>query len=533
MRKIITTLITLFVLTNTIYAQESAVQESASKEIKEAIANKFTDWLKKSDFETNIEYEKRVKTKSEEELKKITEIAIKEIKSIYMSEILCYSDNYNAENSTFQIELSPSLNYEYNRKNYSNCYTKLSQFLFLKVNPRIAEEISRDYINEATIIPLDVEINENDEWKITKAYILFGEEWQGNYDLDSNLKLINTENKIKELDLKTIIKIKNSPNDEYLYYTKWDIKTQPNFTPSQSKPIAFSLEDLNITLPATLISSSSSAVTKSEEPDLDSKMIQTTNRNPNAVAVVIGNKEYENTKKVSYATNDAAEVKNYLIKALGYSESNIIYIENAKKSNFDILFGTNDNPEGKLFNSIKQGESDVFIYYSGHGAPGLKDNKGYIVPVDCDPNYLEQTGYSLDLFYKNLAKLNAKSVSVVTDACFSGAELFKNISPITITVSNPIVLMPNCVVLSSSTGSQVSSWFNEKNHGLFTYFFLRAFQEKEKVDADKNNTITFRELANYIADKTQGVPSLARKLHNVDQNPTIQGTGVENVFLSY
>lgn len=530
MKNIITTLITLFVFTNTIYAQESA-----TKEIKDAIARNFKEWLIKSDFETNTDYEKRIKTKSEEELKKITEKTTEEKTTYIKRPITCSLGEFNAENSSFEI-----------LTNYCN-YSKFPQILLLEVNKNVAEQMSKSFFNEVTIVPTAVEINEKDKWQITNAYILFGN-WNdgGNrhYGLDSNLKLYNpvyNRQKIREIDLRNITNFDKILNDRniytmttnYLYYSKWDINTQPNYTPSQSKPIAFSLEDLNITLPATLTSSSSSAVTKSDEPDLDSNKIGTAIKNPNAVAVVIGNKDYENTKKVSYGINDALEVKNYLIKALGYSESNIIYLENAKKSNFDILFGTNDNPEGKLFNSIKQGESDVFIYYSGHGAPGLKDNKGYIVPVDCDPNYIEQTGYSLDLFYKNLAKLNAKSVTVVTDACFSGAELFKNISPITITVSNPIVLMPNCVVLSSSTGSQVSSWFNEKNHGLFTYYFLKAFQEKEKVDADKNNTITFKELAGYIADKTQGVPSLARKLHNVDQNPTIQGTGVENVFINY
>ncbi len=502
MKNIITTLLTLFVLTNNLYAQESA-----TKEIKDAIASNFKEWLIKSDFETNVEYENRVKTKSEEELKKISEettVRIKNSHLILLSE-KTEIDRYNVENESFRI---------YNE------YLPETEF-FIKIDKKNAKSFYNNFqYSRCNIIKgLDITII-NDKWTLTKINFYFS---HGGY-CDWNQKY------------RKIIKIDNTVDfneGSIIYLYEWDITQQPNYSPSISKPIAFSLEDLNITLPATLTSSSSNAVTKSEEPDLESKMIQTTNRNPNAVAVVIGNKEYENTKKVSYATNDAAEVKNYLIKALGYSESNIIYLENAKKSNFDILFGTNDNPEGKLFNSIKQGESDVFIYYSGHGAPGLKDNKGYIVPVDCDPNYLEQTGYSLDLFYKNLAKLNAKSVTVVTDACFSGAELFKNISPITITVSNPIVLMPNCVVLSSSTGSQVSSWFNEKNHGLFTYFFLRAFQEKEKVDADKNNTITFKELASYIADKTQGVPSLARKLHNVDQNPTIQGTGVENVFISY
>ena len=153
--------------------------------------------------------------------------------------------------------------------------------------------------------------------------------------------------------------------------------------------------------------------------------------------------------------------------------------------------------------------------------------------MDCDPQYVEQGGYSLDLFYANLAKLQAKSITVVTDACFSGAEIFKNISPIVISVSNPIALTENCVVLTSSTNTQVSSWYNEKQHGMFTYFFLKALQDKDKSDKNKDGKLSFQEIYEYVSDKTEGVPYYARKIHNVVQVPTIQGTGVNNVLIEY
>lgn len=495
---------------NTVAKTEQKIVDpnSATKEIKNAISKNFNEWLKKSDFETNADYEKRVKTQADEALKKISDETTLEIKNRNLRQIAIDIEQYDVENEVFTLRLR------------GNFYDKA---IYIKLNRQIAENFNQSFKREGGGSRPDFEISDvalvNDQWIPTKGILYFPYREDVYY---------GTKRIYKKLDYST-----NYIDTQGFYSYDWNIENQPNYTPSTVKPIAFNLEDLNITLPAGLTSTASTAVAKSDEPDLDIAKVKTLNSNPDAVAVVIGNKEYENTKKVSYAINDASEMKKYLINALGYKESNIIYIENANKSKFDILFGTNDNPEGKLFNSIKQGMSDVFVYYSGHGAPGLKDNKGYFVPVDCDPNYMEQTGYSLDLFYKNLAKLNAKSVTVVTDACFSGAELFKNISPITITVSNPIVLTPNCVVLSSSTGTQVSSWFNEKNHGIFTYFFLRAMQDKEKCDTNKDNKLTFKEIADYVSDKTQGVPSCARKLHNVDQNPTIQGTGIDNFFVEY
>lgn len=245
-------------------------------------------------------------------------------------------------------------------------------------------------------------------------------------------------------------------------------------------------------------------------------------RNDDAIAVIIGNMDYKNAKKVEFAINDAATIKKYVKAVLGYREGNIFFLANATKGDFELYFGNKGNHEGKLFNAVKQGKSDVFIYYSGHGAPGLKDRKGYFVPVEADPNYIELGGYSAEVFYENISMLPARSLTVVLDACFSGATIFDNISPMVLEINNPVVKMKKGVVISSSRGNQVSSWYNEKKHGMFTYFFLKGIYNRN-ADIDKDGAITFEELYNYISDKTEGVPYYARRVHGVEQTPTIEG----------
>lgn len=68
---------------------------------------------------------------------------------------------------------------------------------------------------------------------------------------------------------------------------------------------------------------------------------------------------------------------------------------------------------------LKPGRSDVFVFYSGHGAPNTET--GYLMPVDADPTALAISGYPLGTLYDNLAQLEARSVNVAIDACFSGA----------------------------------------------------------------------------------------------------------------
>jgi WD40 repeat protein len=267
--------------------------------------------------------------------------------------------------------------------------------------------------------------------------------------------------------------------------------------------------------------------------DIDKNLPIANGNNTNAIAVIIGNSNYANTKSVAYAISDAQSMKNYLINVLGFKEGNILFKENATLGDFNTLFGTKENQKGRLANTIKENISDVFVFYAGHGAPGLKDNKGYFVPVECNPNYVENSGYSLDVFYQNLAQLKAKSLTIVLDACFSGANVFDKISPLTIKVIDPVLTIKNAVVIASSSGTEVSTWYDEKQHGMFTYFFLKAIQDKDHSDKNKDGVLTYQELYDYVSDRNEGVPYQAARIHGIEQHPTITGDMKEKVFIKY
>jgi uncharacterized caspase-like protein len=161
------------------------------------------------------------------------------------------------------------------------------------------------------------------------------------------------------------------------------------------------------------------------------------------------------------------------------------------------------------------------VFYSGHGAPDTNTKKAYLVPSDADPAIIKLTGYSLDTLYDNLAKLNMeknpKSITVVLDACFSGGSnegmLIQNASPIYIETSIPLLTARNAVVLSSSKGNQISSWYPEKNHGLFTYYFLKNI----KKAAEDKKSLTIREMESALVGP-ESVNELAWRLYNRDQH---------------
>ena len=249
---------------------------------------------------------------------------------------------------------------------------------------------------------------------------------------------------------------------------------------------------------------------------------------PDAVAIVIGNKTYENNliPPVKYALQDASIVKKYLVDTLGFSENNVVLLKDASNLDLTKYFGNDKDHRGILYNRVRKDRSDVFIYYSGHGAPDTNTKKAYLIPVDADPSIIKLTGYSLDTLYENLAKLSKektpKSVTLVMDACFSGAYndgmLIDNASPIFIEATSPTLHIKNASIFASSRGNQISSWYPEKGHSLFTYFFLKNI--KDAAESKRKLTAGDMEKALLGPD---GVNDSAWRLFNREQEPQVFG----------
>ncbi|MFQ5651676.1 MAG: caspase family protein [bacterium] len=264
--------------------------------------------------------------------------------------------------------------------------------------------------------------------------------------------------------------------------------------------------------------------------DVDLDIPFNKSRNSDAVAVVIGISKYQNrdVPPVLFGKRDALVMKRYLINILGFDQKRIIeiYDHDASLASFKRIF------EQQLPNWIRKGKSDVFVYYSGHGAPDPESEEAFFVPYDCDPSYARSTGYKVKEFYARLADLQARSVTAVVDACFSGSTdagmLLKGISPLFIKVENPVALLENGVVFTSSTGQQVATWFHEKKHGLFTYFFLKGL--RGEADGDSNAEITAAEMETFLLNH---VPDTARYLNNREQTPQVMTKDKARVLVKF
>lgn len=255
-----------------------------------------------------------------------------------------------------------------------------------------------------------------------------------------------------------------------------------------------------------------------------------------AVAIVIGaEKNSYGVAPAPYASRDASIMANYFKNSLGLQDNNIKVLtdDQVTKNALSDIF---DNRYGYLSRVVVPKETDVFVYYSGHGIPDITDNGEqdiYLFPYDARKELVKDRGYSLNKLYADLNSLEAKSVTVILDACFSGSsrqtvsQESKNISNekgIRISMpqmtNRPWDTNPNFRVFTSSTEDQTSLGFDQSQSGLFTYYLATGLQGD--ADKDKNGIIQFSELVDYV---TTSVHNESLRIRGGAQNPQFYGNG--------
>jgi|GEM_PF-473209 len=251
----------------------------------------------------------------------------------------------------------------------------------------------------------------------------------------------------------------------------------------------------------------------------------------NSVAVIFGIEKYKELPPAPFASNDADLINEYFQKRLGIDKV-VIYKDNEVSGFiFDDVF----NPDnGELQKAIVKGQTDLFVYYSGHGIPNKSGDNIYLFPSDGKISRLETQGYAINRLYENLEKLGAKSVTVFLDACFSGGSRITETTKtenlvamkgvkIKPKIDGTYLNNPNFTVFNSSTGDETSLGFDASETGLYTYFLCAGLQGKADLNNDRK--ITFGELKKYLFDN---VTETSRKISGI-QTPEFFGN--ENTVL--
>ena len=200
----------------------------------------------------------------------------------------------------------------------------------------------------------------------------------------------------------------------------------------------------------------------------------TQNYSQNTFVVLVTNENYKYESKVPYAINDGESLSLFFQNTLNIPSNNIMHVKNGTYN--DMKYSINWL---KQIISAYNGDARVIFYYAGHGIPDESSRSALLLPVDGNGSD-SSTGYSLSSLYKSLGSMPTQSVLVLLDACFSGTQrdgtMMKAARGIAIKAkaTSP---SNNTIVLSASQGDETAGAYNDKHHGLFTYFLLKKLQE--------------------------------------------------------
>jgi len=238
----------------------------------------------------------------------------------------------------------------------------------------------------------------------------------------------------------------------------------------------------------------------------------------NKIALIIGIEKYEQTPDASFANLDAKYFYEYARNSFGVSKNNIKILVDEDANLIQSLGTLNKWLPGK----VKSNQTEVIIFFAGHGLASNNGEELFLLPQDSDPDLLERTALSRNELFESLLKLNPKSVTMFFDTCFSGISrdektLLASARPIRITANEQDDVPNNFTIFSASQLDQISSGLKEAKHGIFSYYLMKGLEGD--ADLNKDRTITNGELLAYMDDNvSQKASELGRQ-----QNPTLTG----------
>lgn len=230
--------------------------------------------------------------------------------------------------------------------------------------------------------------------------------------------------------------------------------------------------------------------------------VDTRNRD-NMLCIILGIEGYQNISRVRYAECDASLFREYARKVLKIPEEGIYYrvSTGVTKTEFDKIFGE----RGWLERRIQRGQTDVLVYYAGHGIPDDQTKAAYFLPYEGDPSY-PTAAVNRDWLYQRLNDLGANHVTVFADACFSGTDREGHM--VNKDQRGPVIVPSGAyqrVSIFSATSGLSSAYSDQKlGHGVFTHYLMQGLLGN--ADLNRDRRLTLGELQSYIEKQIDRSP---------------------------
>jgi hypothetical protein len=217
----------------------------------------------------------------------------------------------------------------------------------------------------------------------------------------------------------------------------------------------------------------------------------------NRVALVIGIERYANAPPAKYASRDANFFADFSEVKLGVPAQNILLLKDEEASEREILLAL----KSWLPRMVTPDQTELFVFYAGHGMPTSDGTNAYLVPHDAEVRLIEDTAISRKRFFDEIGAARPRSATFFFDNCYSGAtrseELLLASRPLSIKVEETDV-PDNYLVFTAGESNQTAGVLDEVKHGRFSYFVFKGLEGE--ADANRDGKISAGELHKYVRE---------------------------------
>jgi hypothetical protein len=230
-------------------------------------------------------------------------------------------------------------------------------------------------------------------------------------------------------------------------------------------------------------------------------------------ALLIGISQYENIDSLRYADADVLKFSQILTDFAGYRNTDVILLRNRE--------ATKERITNEIYKVVRASEKEpldhFILMFAGHGLPRqfeAKDTHAFLAPYDATTagNTFYLTGSGKELvnesfinrawLAKQLSAINAKSIVIVLDSCYSGNKVFgdlffenmgytvKSFSSgggvgmvqrnLVVTAQTATIGTKKIAYLASSREDQPSAEYPALRHGALSYSIFESINAAQK-----------------------------------------------------
>jgi hypothetical protein len=197
-------------------------------------------------------------------------------------------------------------------------------------------------------------------------------------------------------------------------------------------------------------------------------------------ALVIGINEYSHASPLSYAVNDALEIKELLISDFGFPAENVSFLKDAAATKGAII---------KAFFRFTRDDigldDRVLLFFAGHGhtLTGSRGEVGYLIPHDAELDDYS-TFIRWDDLTKNSELIRSKHMLFIMDACYGGLALTRSAQPGSARFLKDMMLRYSRQVLTAGKADEVVADAGGPlpDHSVFTGHLIEALKGKAATE---------------------------------------------------